>query len=219
MGKANELEGKVGALGAQLGATQGELARAQENLNAKKKLSAAIAANFASKGIKAEVDQRSGDVMLAFGDQYFDTGRAELKPKMRSILEKAVPAYSASLFEDPKIAAKIQSVEIVGFASPTYKGKFINPKSLDPADRQAVNFNLDLSYNRARSIFDYVFNKNKMAFKHQQQLLPLVKVTGRSFLSNEDDRKPAAASSAEDFCRKNDCAKLQRVIIKFSLKD
>lgn len=220
MGKATELEGKVGALGAQLGATKGELARAQENLNAKKKLSESIAKNFASKGIKAEVDQRSGDVMLAFGDQYFDTGRAELKPKMRSILEKAVPAYSASLFEDPKIAAKIQSVEIVGFASPTYKGKFINPKSLDPDDRQAVNFNLDLSYNRARSIFDYVFNKNKMAFKHQQQLLPLVKVTGRSFLSNsDDDRTPAGTGSAEEFCRKNDCAKLQRVIIKFTLKD
>ncbi len=219
-GKANVLAGQVGNLGKELAGTKGELAKARENLNAKKNLAASIAKSFASKGIKAEVDSKSGDVMLAFGDQYFDTGRAELKPKMRSILEKAVPAYSASLFEDPKIAAKIQSVEIVGFASPTYKGKFINPKSLDQNDRQAVNFNLDLSYNRARSIFNYVFDKNKMSFKHQQQLLPLVKVTGRSFLSSDDDRTPAAVpGSGEEFCRKNDCAKLQRVIIKFTLKD
>ena len=211
-GKAAAAEGKVGAL-------QGELARAQENLNAKKKLAEQIMRSFAAKGVKADVDGRTGDVMLEFGDQYFDTGRAELKPKMRSVLEKAMPAYSASLFDDQKVASKIQAVEIVGFASPTYKGKFINPKSLDPSDRQAVNFNLDLSYNRARSIFNYVFDKNKMSFKYQKQLLPLVKVTGRSFLSNDDERQPAGAGSAEEFCRKNDCAKLQRVIIKFQLKD
>ena len=35
-----------------------------------------------------------------------------------------MPAYSASLFEDRKIAEKIQSVEIVRLASPTYKGKY-----------------------------------------------------------------------------------------------
>jgi myosin heavy subunit len=218
-GKVAAAEGKANALAGELGATKGELARAQENLNAKKRLAEQIMKSFAAKGVKADVDGKSGDVMLEFGDQYFDTGRAELKPKMRSVLEKAVPAYSASLFDDPKVAAKIQAVEIVGFASPTYKGKFINPKSLDPSDRQAVNFNLDLSYNRARSIFNYVFDKNKMSFKYQKQLLPLVKVTGRSFLSNDDERAPAGTGSAEEFCRKNDCARLQRVIIKFQLKD
>lgn len=218
-GKAKDLEGKIGDLDKQFQATKGELARAQENLNAKKKLADSIGKAFAAKGIKADVDGKNGDVMLSFGDQYFDTGRADLKPQMRDILQKAIPSYSASLFEDPKVAQKIQSVEIVGFASPTYKGKFIDPKSLDPADRQAVNFNLDLSYNRARAIFNYVFDKNKMSFTHQKQLLPLVKVTGRSFLSNDDTRKPAAAGTAEEFCRKNDCAKLQRVIIKFTLKD
>jgi chromosome segregation ATPase len=216
--KVAAAEGKANALAGELAGTKGELARAQENLNAKKKLAEQIMKNFAAKGVKADVDARSGDVMLEFGDQYFDTGRADLKPKMRSVLEKAMPAYSASLFDDPKVASKIQAVEIVGFASPTYKGKFINPKSLDPDDRKAVNYNLDLSYNRARSIFNYVFDKNKMSFKHQKQLLPLVKVTGRSFLSN-DDRTPASGGSAEEFCRKNDCAKLQRVIIKFQLKD
>ncbi len=218
-GKVAVAEGKANALAGELAGTKGELAQAQENLNAKKKLAAQIMKSFAAKGVKADVDGRTGDVMLEFGDQYFDTGRAELKPKMRSVLEKAIPSYSASLFDDPKVAAKIQAVEIVGFASPTYKGKFIDPKSLDPSDRQAVNFNLDLSYNRARSIFNYVFDKNKMSFKYQKQLLPLVKVTGRSFLSNDDERKPATAGTAEEFCRKNDCARLQRVIIKFQLKD
>ena len=136
---------------------------------------------------------------------------------MRKILEQAVPVYSSSLFENTKIAEKISNVEIVGFASPTFKGKYIDPKSLNPEDRAAVNYNLDLSYNRARAIFNHVFDQNKMQFKHQQKLLPLVKVTGRSFFDQAS--RNVANESPESFCRKNDCAKLQRVIIKFNLKD
>ena len=80
--------------------------------------------------MKAEVDMGTGDVLLSFGDQYFNTGQANLKPKMEKILEQAMPAYSSSLFENPKVANKIQSVEIVGFASPTYKGKYVNPSKV-----------------------------------------------------------------------------------------
>lgn len=216
--KAKELEGKLAALGDKMRVTQGELAKAQENLMAKKKITDQIKKNFASAGVKADVDEQSGDVILSFGDQYFDTGRADLKPGMINIIRKAVPNYSRSLFQDPKIANKIQNVEIVGFASPTYKGKYIDPRSLDPADRQAVQYNLDLSYQRAKSIFSVIFDKNQMEFEHQKQLLPLVKVTGRSFFSNQDSRG-VANESGRSFCEKNDCAKLQRVIIKFNLKD
>ncbi len=217
--KAGELAGKVADLDKKYRDSQGALAKATENLNARKRLAEQIKNNFAKQGVKAEVDGGTGDVMLSFGDQYFESGQAHLKPKMRQILEQAMPAYSSSLFENAKVAAKIQSVEIVGFASPTYKGKYVDPKSLDLENRQAVNYNLDLSYNRARSIFNYVFDKDKMKFKHQERLLPLVKVTGRSFLANEKVRDPAANGSTESFCHVNDCAKLQRVIIKFTLKD
>jgi outer membrane protein OmpA-like peptidoglycan-associated protein len=217
--KAKDLQGQMAALGEKYKASQGELAKATENLNARKNLANKIQKQFAAKGIKAEVDGNNGDVLLSFNGEYFDTGRAELKPGMRSILQQAMPAYSQSLFADPKIAEKIQSVEIVGFASPTYKGKYIDPSSLDPDNQKAVNYNLDLSYQRARSIFNYVFDKNKLAFHNQERLLPLVKVTGRSFLASDKGRDPAAANKTGDFCRQNDCAKLQRVVIKFTLKD
>lgn len=219
--KAGELAGQLADMDKKFRDSQGALAKAQENLNARKNLAKGIKDRFGAAGVKAEVDEGTGDVLLSFGDEYFDTGASNLKPKMRAILEKAMPAYSASLFENPKVASKIQSVEIVGFASPTYKGRFVDPKSLEASDREAINYNLDLSYNRARSIFNYVFDKDKLEFKHQKRLLPLVKVTGRSFLSGDKDRSPANGNdtSAEGFCRKNDCAKLQRVIIKFTLKD
>ncbi|MBY0384935.1 microtubule-binding protein [bacterium] len=215
VGQAKEMSGKYEQANQKVSQLSEDLARAQENLNAKKKLAEGIKSAFAAKGISAQVDEKSGDVLLSFGEEYFDTGRAVLKPGMKKVLEKTVPEYSKSLFQNRAIASKISNIEIIGFASPTYKGKFIDPTKLSPEDRGAVNFNLDLSYQRARSIFDHVYSN--MTFEHKKEMLPLIKVAGRSFLANKD--RNVATSGTEDFCAKNDCSKLQKVIIKFNLKD
>lgn len=215
LGQANEMSGKYAQANQKVSQLSEDLARAQENLNAKKKLANNIKNAFAAKGISAQVDEKSGDVLLSFGEEYFDTGRAILKPGMKKVLERTVPEYSKSLFQNKEVASKISNIEIIGFASPTYKGKFIDPTKLSAEDRGAVNYNLDLSYQRARSIFDHVYSQ--MTFDHKKEMLPLIKVAGRSFLSNKD--RNVATSGAEDFCVKNDCSKLQKVIIKFNLKD
>jgi hypothetical protein len=134
---------------------------------------------------------------------------------MKKVLEKAMPAYSKSLFSNQKIADKISSVEIIGFASPTYQGRFIDPKSTKPEDKQAIKYNMDLSYRRANAIFGYVLDDQNVKFEHQKQLVGLMKVSGRSFLENmKMDRNVA---SMEDFCKVNDCKKAQRVIVRFSM--
>ena len=80
-------------------------------------------------GVKADIDLQTGEVMLDFGDAYFETDSAKLNADMKSILEKAMPVYAKSLFGNDKVKDKISAVEIVGFASPTYGGKFVDPKS------------------------------------------------------------------------------------------
>ncbi len=198
----------------------GDLKRAQEVMNAKKKLAKKIADNLARNGIKAGVDGKTGDVTIQFGDEYFDTGRADLKPNMKNILKQFVPTYSKSLLEDEKVAKEISSVEIIGFSSPTYQGRYIDPQSLADKDRAAVSYNLDLSYNRAKSIFTYMFDKKSMTYQHQKDMLPLVKVTGRSFLAEGvKGRDIASGLPIKDYCAKFNCEKSQKVIIRFNLKD
>ncbi|MES2528720.1 MAG: hypothetical protein V4598_16670 [Bdellovibrionota bacterium] len=197
----------------------GDLKRAEEVMNAKKKLAKKVADQLAKNGIKANVDGKNGDVTIQFGE-YFDTGRADLKQNMKEILRKFVPTYSKALLEDEKVAKEISSVEIVGFSSPTYKGKYIDPQSLSDDDKAAVAYNLDLSYNRAKSIFSYIFDKKEMSYLHQKELLPLVKVTGRSFLAEEvKGRDIASGLNHKDYCAKYNCEKSQKVIIRFNLKD
>ncbi len=214
----NELAKKAESLEGSNKNLSRDVARLKEIADAKNKVIRKIASNLKNAGIEAEVDQKSGDVIISFGEEYFDSGKASLKPGMENTLQKFMPAYSSSLLSDPETAEKIQSIEIVGFASPTYKGKFVDPKSLKAGNKEAMNYNLDLSYYRARSIFDYVFDTSKMKYQHQKDLLPIVKVTGRSFLAEGENPQDAKNLSQKEYCKKYDCKKSQRVMIKFNMQ-
>jgi outer membrane protein OmpA-like peptidoglycan-associated protein len=216
----NQAKEKSAALGREIATLKGDLAEAQAKANARAQLSKDIAKALKNAGVDAEVNPNTGDVTISFGKDFFDSGSADLKDSMQGVLQKFIPKYSETLFKDPKIASKITSVDIVGFASPTYKGKYINPQSLEEEDQKAAKYNLDLSYKRARSIFDYMFDTKTIKYKNQKELLPLVKVTGRSFFSG--DKVPEGATpgmSQKEFCSKFDCKQAQKVIIKFNMDD
>lgn len=212
-----EYEGKIGGLSGKLQSTEAALQKAIQEANARKEVASEIKRGFAKAGIKADVDPETGDVMIDFGDHYFDSGRADLKAGMVDVLKKAFPIYAASLMENPKLKEKVENVEIIGFASPTYQGKLVDPNTLAQGDRKAVDYNLDLSYARAKSIFQYLFDPKKMSFNHQRELLPLVKVSGRSFLAEAKNMRDVASQKGK-FCEAYDCKKAQRVIIKFGVK-
>ncbi len=207
-------------MGQKISSLSGDLDKAREQLNAKRKLANDIAKNLKKAGVNADVNKETGDVLISFGDDYFAAGSSSVNPSMQKVLEKFMPKYAESLFHDKAIADKIGSVEIVGYASPTYQGKFVDPKSLSPSDKKAVKYNLDLSYKRASAIFDHVFDTNKLKFKNQDKLLGLVKVTGRSFFAEgEKLQNVKNGMPQKEFCKQYDCEKSQKVIIKFNLED
>lgn len=214
----NELEEKAQALEGEKQQLTKDVSKLKEMADAKKKAIQAIKENLAKSGLTADVDENTGDVVISFGREYFESGKAELKPGMEDVIKKFMPAYSKSLLQDPKVAEKIKSIEIVGFASPTYKGKYVNPVSLEASNRDAVNYNMDLSYYRARAIFDYVFDTSKIQYKHQRDILPMVKVTGRSFLAEGENAREISSMTNAEYCAKYDCKKSQRVMIKFNME-
>jgi len=213
--KARKLEGELQGLAGQLKATEGQLAQAKAEIAARKKIANEIKSGFAKMGIKADINGETGDVLLDFGESYFESNSANLTSDMRSVLQKAMPVYSKSLFGNENVADQISAVEIIGFASPTYKGKVIDPNSNRPLDREGLKYNMDLSYKRAKSIFNYILDNGEMNFEYRDTLVPNLKVSGRSFLDlMKQDRSIA---SVDDYCKKNDCKKSQRVIIRFSM--
>lgn len=204
------------ALKGALSETQGALAKAQAEIEARKSVAKEIQRGFAKAGVKADIDLETGDVVLDFGQTYFDSNSDKLKTQMKQVLEKAMPVYSKSLFGNPQVAPKVSAVEIIGFASPTYQGRYIDPYSTKAEDKAAIKYNMDLSYRRANSIFSYILDDGNLKFNHQKDLIGKIKVSGRSFLEVMDVKKRNVSSAAE-FCKQNDCKKTQRVIIRFNM--
>ncbi len=220
--KERKLAGQLSGLANQLKSTEGQLKSTEGQLNlvkaelaARKGIATEIKKGFDKLGIKADINLETGDVLLDFGQAYFDNNSSQLKDDMRNVLRKAMPVYSKSLFGNPTVSSQISAVEVIGFASPTYKGKIVNPNSTRPEDREALKYNMDLSYKRAKSIFNYILDEKEMNFAHRDALVPNLKVSGRSFLDlMKMDRNVA---SADEYCKINDCRKTQRVIIRFSM--
>lgn len=205
---------KERAMNDKIGGLQGELGRAKAELEARQMVAKDIAKSFANAGIKAEVNNETGEVLLDFGESYFDSGSAQLKNEMKHVIEKAVPIYAKSLLGNAKISEKVSAVEIIGFASPTYKGRFVDPKSSTKEDKEALKYNMDLSYSRAKSIFNYMIDNQKDQNPYNKSLMALMKVSGRSFLEAGNVKTNV---SPESFCKVNDCKKAQRVVIRFSM--
>ena len=213
--KERKLAGEIAGLANQLKSTEGQLNEVKAELAARRGIATEIKRGFDKLGIKADINLETGDVLLDFGQAYFESDSSTLKDDMRNVLRKAMPVYSKSLFGNPTVSNQISSVEVIGFASPTYRGKLVNPMSTKPEDREALKYNMDLSYKRAKSIFNYILDEKEMNFQHRETLVPNLKVSGRSFLDlMKMDRNVA---SAAEYCIKNDCKKTQRVIIRFSM--
>jgi outer membrane protein OmpA-like peptidoglycan-associated protein len=205
---------KEKAMNQQMSGLQGQLEKAKAEIEARQMVAKDIRKSFANAGIKAEVNDESGEVILDFGESYFDSGSAQLKQEMKAVIEKAVPVYAKSLLGNAKVSDKVSAVEIIGFASPTYKGRYVDPKSNSKEDQEALKYNMDLSYSRAKSIFNYIVDNQKDQSPSQKNLMALMKVSGRSFL---EVAKVKTDVSPEAFCKVNDCKKAQRVVIRFSM--
>lgn len=205
---------KERAMNEQMAGLQGQLQKAKAEIEARKTVAKNISNSFAAAGIKAEVDADTGEVTLDFGQSYFDSGSAQLKEEMKAVIEKAVPVYAKSLLGNDKISEKVSSVEIIGYASPTYKGRYVDPKSSDKQDQEALKYNMDLSYSRAKSIFNYILDNQGNNSTYNKNLMSLMKVSGRSFLESS---KIKSDVSPENFCKVNDCKKAQKVVIRFNM--
>lgn len=189
----------------------------------RKQIASSIAGSLKAKGITADVDKATGDVTVKFTNAYFDYNSSTLKDEMKKEIEAFIPIYAASLFENKKFASSITSVEIVGSASPSYNGKYINPRAVASVDEQnAMNYNLDLSYRRAKKIFEHTFFSKNFKFAHKEEMMPIVKVTGTGYLQALEELKelPAPEQNKENgFCGTYNCQAYQKVTLKFNLKD
>ena len=123
----------------------------------------------------------------------FDPGQSILKPSGQTFLKQIMPTYFNILLKDQDIRNNLANITIEGYTD----------------DQGSYEHGLNLSYNRALSVYYYMLNDD--SFKdYKQDMKELIILTGRSeagFLPRGENE------SIEDWRKRN-----RRVEIKFDLK-
>ena len=187
---------------------------------AKEKLIGRIESAFKGQGLNTSLNRINGDLTFNFKKVYFDFGSDNLKEEMKLDLESIISKYAKAVMGDKELSKLIKEIEVVGSASPTLQGRFVNMMFSDPETiRKAMNINVDLSYNRAKKIFNHLFNNPSVVFEHKNKMFPLLKVSGEGFHRGQLPKGESYESLGEmpDFCMKFDCTKYQVVKLRFKL--
>lgn len=150
-----------------------------------------------AKNINADVDLLTGNVKLS-DLQLFEVGSAELSQNGKVFLNKFIPAYINTVFDNPNISDKIENIVIQGHTdSQSFAG-------VSSKDMQFV-MNMELSTKRANEVAKYIFFTpfNK---KYSSNLYKMLLVEGKSW------SEPVIVNGKEDY------NKSRRVELKFIVK-
>jgi chromosome segregation ATPase len=216
----SKLEAELEKLKTENGLIKNKATKAQRKIasvqnNFRTNIGRKLAKRLRDANIDVYVDPTTGNVILRMDKNFlFKKNSAVLSNGAKRTLQKVIPLYVEELFADKEITGKINTVNIIGHASPSHRQRFVDP--FDPKNRRAYNYNLDLSSDRARSIVKYIFSRSFGNFNHKGIFREKVQAIGKSF-SEPVKRRPASAPTKK--CGIYDCKLSRRVEISFTLKD
>lgn len=163
-----------------------------------------LAKNLKEKNIDAQIDMTTGDVKLS-DLQLFEVGSWELSESGRAFLDKFIPIYLNAVFENPKVAEKVQNIVIQGHTdSQSFAG--VNSKEL-----QFVK-NMELSTKRANEVAKYLFSTpyNKA---YSGNLYNMLLVEGKSY------SEPVLTPDGKEDYAKSRRVELELVVKSSNLQD
>jgi chromosome segregation ATPase len=179
-----------------------------------------LASEFKKANIDVFVDNKTGNVVLLMNKNFrFKKNSFLLNKAAKNTLKTIVPIYSKVLFGNKKIRDKIQGFNVVGHASPSFKGTYVEPLADNNA---AYAYNMRLSAQRAASITNFIFGKRIGNYTFKRKLKGYTKAIGQGFTkpihSSKIKINRSLASNGSN-CGPYNCHASQRVELSFTLKD
>jgi chromosome segregation ATPase len=179
-----------------------------------------LASEFKKANINVFVDNKTGNVVLLMNKNFrFKKNSFQLNLAAKKTLKTIIPIYSKVLFGNSKIQDKIQGFNIIGHASPSYKGRFVKPLA---DNNTAYSYNMRLSAQRAASITNYIFGNRIGDYSFKRKLKGYTKAIGQGFtkpIKNKKIEINRSLASNNSNCGPYNCHASQRVELSFTLKD
>jgi outer membrane protein OmpA-like peptidoglycan-associated protein len=174
---------------------------------------------FGQQQMDVMVDSDTGNITLLMNENFlFKRNSYELSEKAQQTLSKIAPIYAEVIFGDEHISTKIENIEIIGHASPSFKKAYVDPTTDSP---EAYGHNMRLSAQRAASIANFMMGKQIGKYHFKNKMRESLFAVGRSYVSPVEKPKMMGRdlASVDDTCGPYDCSLSQRVEISFRLKD
>lgn len=177
-----------------------------------------LAKAFKDAKLSVLVDNKTGNVVLQMDENFrFKKNSYYLNKKAKATLKKIVPIYSKVLFGNKDIRNKISSFNVVGHASPSFRGQYVDPSD---QNSKAYSYNMRLSAQRASSITNFIFSNSIGKYPYKSELQLFTKAIGQGYIKPvAKEIKVGRKIASQGTCGPFDCYSSQRVEISFTLKD
>jgi len=194
-----------------------ELAPYVQALEAKKKIIEELGENFKDFDTSAvEIEEKTGKVKLHFQESYFALGSYRLSEDMKSFLRIMIPKYANGIYGNKEAAAHVASLKISGMASPIYRGVYIDINDKSPATERARKYNMALSNNRAKALYDFIFDEGEMGdYEFRSRLEADMSIAALGFQNATPVQAELVGKPA--MCIEYDCQQEQATILQFQL--
>jgi len=194
-----------------------ELAPYVQALAAKKKIVKELNAHFKDFDTSAvEIDKKTGKVKLHFQESYFALGSHKLSEDMKSFLRVMIPRYAKGIYGNKDAAAQVESLKISGLASPVWRGVYIDIHDKSPETEKARKYNMALSNERAKALYNFIFDENEMGdYEFRSKLKADMSIAALGFQNATPVKAELVGKPAK--CIEYDCKQEQATILQFRL--
>lgn len=158
----------------------------------------------------------NGSIIILLDSAFiYRKSRFVLKKSFQKQFREFLPFYAKILFKhDHSDSSIIREINIAGYASPSYKKKYV---SLDSFPHSAYSFNLKVSLDRANEINKFIASNSSGDFPFKSMLRNKLAVTGFSFLKPIQNEAEVDEPKKSGSCGPYDCRKSKRIEIQFNL--
>ena len=135
---------------------------------------------------------------------------------MKSFLRIMIPKYAKGIYGNKDAAVHVESLKISGMASPIYRGVYIDINDKSPETERARKYNMELSNQRAKALYDFIFDEDEMGdYEFRSRLEADMSIAALGFQNATPVKDELVGKPAK--CIEYDCQQEQATVLEFRL--
>ncbi|MEZ4750045.1 MAG: hypothetical protein R3B54_05295 [Bdellovibrionota bacterium] len=180
---------------------QRQLTTMRKQAGTRRDLMSQLERRLGEAGFNTTIKLRQGEVIVHLAGSYFTRGSSRVTPRLQKNLQTVFSIYADHIFNHSNFKRNITQIELVALG-----------------DKKDDLLDMDLGYQRSRSIYRSIFDAKKTKFKNQKDLMKLIKVSRIDYLEAQPSLQNKQ-DSASSLCQHYGCEDPKKIVLKAHFKE